>query len=206
MRTILFVLLLVSTIAVPARAQEDLPKRVADLEKRVAELEKLLEPLKREMVVRKRREKMQVLARRRMKEDQKVFNQAQLDSIEQIYQVANRKWNTVEAMDSLTKLMKEFPKANRTGCGVLYLAQMSKDDIEKEFLLKKAIKSFNDCWYGDGVQVGPYARLLLAHHYARKNKAEAAAKLAAELKTNYPEAIDHQGRLLIELLPKAEAQ
>lgn len=66
--------------------------------------------------------------------------------------------------------------------------------------LKRAIDEFGDCRYGDGVQVGAYARFALGKLLEKDGKKEEAQKYFNELKTSFPNAIDHSGNLLIERL------
>ena len=95
-----------------------------------------------------------------MRQDAQSFSDQERSEIESLYQVANRKWQTQEARDSLKTLVEKYKKANRTGCAILYLGQLSRGD-EQIAYLKQAIADHSDCFYGDGVQVGAFARLLL---------------------------------------------
>jgi hypothetical protein len=67
-------------------------------------------------------------------------------------------------------------------------------------LLEQAINDCGDCYYGDGVQVGPYARYVLASVHLGKGEPEKAAKLLEELKGSFPNAINHGGDNLVRLL------
>ena len=139
--------------------------------------------------------------RRRTAEDQKTYSAEQLREIENLYQVANKLWNTPEAKASLKVLIEKYPKANRTGCAVQYMGQMSSGD-EKEKYLKLAIKEFGDCYYGSGVQVGAYARLYLGYYYKEKGQAKEAQALFDEIRKDYPDAVNHKGKRLVDGLPK----
>jgi TolA-binding protein len=139
--------------------------------------------------------------RRRTEEDRKTYTAEQLREIETLYQVANKQWNTQEAKDSLKTLIKKYPKANRTGCAVQYMGQMASGE-EKEKYLKLAIKEFGDCFYGSGVQVGAYARLYLGHYYKGKGMEKEAKALFDEIRKDYPDAVNHKGKRLVEMLPK----
>ena len=139
--------------------------------------------------------------RRRTAEDQKTYSAEQLREIENLYQVANKLWNTPEAKTSLKVLIEKYPKANRTGCAVQYMGQMCSGE-EKEQYLKLAIKDFGDCFYGSGVQVGAYARLHLGYYYKEKGMAKEAQALFDEIRKNYPEAVNHKGKRLVDILPK----
>jgi tetratricopeptide (TPR) repeat protein len=137
----------------------------------------------------------------RMAKDRATYTEAQLGEIEELYQVANRQWNSPEAQSSLKKLVESYGQANRTGCAILYLGQMS-DGADKERYLKQAAADFADCWYGDGVQVGAYARFYLANYYQDRGDKAEAARLYAEIRQLYPDAVNHKGRLLSEIMPR----
>lgn len=139
--------------------------------------------------------------RRRTAEDRKNYSVEQLREIENLYQVANKLWNTPEAKTSLKVLIEKYPKANRTGCAVQYMGQMSGGD-EKERYLKLAIRDFGDSYYGSGVQVGSYARLYLGYYYKEKGMEKEAKALFDEIRKDYPDAINHKGVRLVDNLPK----
>jgi DNA repair exonuclease SbcCD ATPase subunit len=180
---------------------KELAERVQRLEKQVKELEELLRPMKSELQARGRATALRKKYTERMGKDLKTYSQDELREIETLYQVANKQWNSPAAQESLKKLTGKYDKANRTGCALLYLGQMSGGD-DKEKYLTKAIEDFGDCWYGDGVQVGAYARLQLAAYYAQQGKKEEAKRLFGEIREKYPDAVDHSGNLLIEAIPK----
>jgi hypothetical protein len=138
-----------------------------------------------------------------MREDSDIYSQEELREIESLYQVANKKWRSEEGKDSLKKLVSKYSAANRTGCALLYLGQMSTGDEQINYL-KQAIENFSDCFYGDGVQVGAYARFVLWYRYRNDGEKEKAAGIAEEIRINYPDAIDHRGRNVVELLKTVE--
>src|SRR4051812_2657923 len=74
---------------------------------------------------REHRDKLIAKARERMKEDQKKYSREQLQECENLYQVANKNWRTPEAVTTLKVMIEKYPDVNRTGCAILYLAQMS---------------------------------------------------------------------------------
>jgi len=115
--------------------------------------------------------------------------------------IRDRRWNTPEARESLTKLVSKYHKANRSGCALLYLGQMSKGR-EKERHLRRAIQKHGDCMYGDGVQVGAYARFHLATYYRQVGKGREAQRLFKKIRSDFPDAIDHKGRLLADMMPE----
>ncbi len=195
--------LVVITVASACIAHADLKleKRVTELEKEVAELKTVFAPVmakaKAEQIVTQQRSKAKI----RMRKDSEFYSRDELKEIENLYQVANKQWRTQDGKDSLQELVKKYDKANRTGCALLYLGQMSKGE-EREKYLKQAITDFRDCFYGNGVQVGAYARYYLAYHYKDAGEKSKAEKLFIELKEEYPNAIDHKGRLLRDLIEK----
>ena len=184
-----------------AFAGSNLEKRVEELEKEVAELKTMLAPVMDEARAKEAAAQQRIKAKERMREDSRVYSRDELREIESLYQVANKQWRTQEGKDSLKELIGKYNKANRTGCALLYLGQMS-EGVEREEYLNQAIKDFSDCFYGDGVQVGAYARYYLAYHYKKSGEQDQADALFAELEEEYPDAIDHKGNLLSNLIRK----
>ena len=174
-----------------------LKQRVAQLERQVQEISRLLEPVKAQQAMANRRKVLREKFDKKMREDRQKYTSEQLDDAESLYQVANQKWGSAEAAESLQKMVKRYPDINRTGCATLYVAQRSQGD-ERAKYLQDCIEKYNDCFYGDGVQVGAYARFLLAEDYRTKGEAEKADALFNELKIEYPDAVDHGGRLLVD--------
>jgi hypothetical protein len=181
-----------------------LKQRVAQLEKQVQEISRLLEPVKSQQAADNRRKAFRERFDKKMAQDRNKYTQEQLREAEELYQVANQKWGTPEATESLQTMIKKYPDINRTGCATLYVAQKSQGD-ERAGYLQVCIEKFNDCFYGDGVQVGVYARFLLAGDYLSKGEPEKAAALYGEIKANYPDAVDHRGNLLVDSI-KAESK
>lgn len=138
----------------------------------------------------------------RSAQDQGKYSQQQLDDAEALYQMANHKWGTPEAIASLKTMVQKYPGINRTGCAELYLAQMSQGDDRARYL-QDCIDNYSDSFYGDGVQVGAYARFLLAQDYQSQGDDKKAQALFDEIKARYPNAIDHGGNLLRDSI-KAE--
>ena len=211
------------------RQIQDLQAKVQNLEARLAELEKQVGPLlaqrgaaavggpaqpaagctaaaqpavagANDQVPAAQRDKLIARARQRMRQDTQKYSREQLQEAESLYQVANNNWRTPEAKASLEQMVKKFPDVNRTGCAVLYLAQYSEGD-ERERLLREAIDKFGDCYYGNGVQVGAFARLLLGDHYQRNGQADKAKELFDELRQKYADAITHRGELIVAKIP-----
>jgi DNA repair exonuclease SbcCD ATPase subunit len=174
-----------------------LTQRVAELEKQVQEIARLLEPLKAQQSVENRRKALREKFEKQMSRDQAKYSPEQLREAENLYQVANQKWGSAEATESLQAMIKKYPDINRTGCAVLYVGQRSEGEQRVKYL-RDCIEKYNDCFYGDGVQVGVYARFLLAEYYKSKGQTNDAEQLFNEIRTKYPEAVDHSGRLLVE--------
>ena len=147
--------------------------------------------------------KQQARARERMQRDARTFSAQELQEIESLYQVANQKWQSPEARDSLKMLVEKYKKANRTGCAILYLGQMSPGQ-EQIAYFKQAIADHSDCFYGDGVQVGAFARFLLGQTYLKSGKAELAEAMFDEIRKNYPDSVDHQGNSLVGQVPQGK--
>ena len=106
----------------------ELKARVTALEKRCAELESGLRASRRRPVPEERAAANRASAHKRMQRDAEVYTPQQLQEIESLYQVANRKWQSEAARTSLRTLVEKYPKANRTGCAVLYLGQMTRNN------------------------------------------------------------------------------
>jgi TolA-binding protein len=183
----------------------ELKARVTALEKRCAELESGLRALQAQNRPEERAAAKRAAARDRMRRDAAVYTPEQLQDIESLYQVANQKWQTEVARKSLRTLVEKYPKANRTGCALLYLGQMTHDD-EQIAYLKQVIADYGDCFYGDGVQTGAYARFVLAHVYLSGANPDKAKTLLEEIRSNYTDAIDHEGRSLLTQLPQGGAR
>ncbi|HWC61970.1 MAG TPA: hypothetical protein VHC44_19945 [Verrucomicrobiae bacterium] len=179
-----------------------LNQRVAQLEKQVAEISQLLEPMRAQQAADARRKVLREKFNQRNAADRAKHTQEQLREAEGLYQVANQKWGTSEATESLQAMIQKYPDINRTGCAVLYVAQMSKGD-DRAKNLQDCIEKYNDCMYGDGVQVGAYARYLLMFDCRSNGDIKKADELASEIKDKFSDAVDHSGNLLVDNL-KAE--
>ena len=174
-----------------------LNQRIDQLEKQVQEMSQVVEPLKAQQIRDNRRAALHEQFTKKLAEDSRKYSPEQLSEAEQLYQVANQKWGSDEATESLQTMIKKYPDINRTGCAVLYVAQMSQGDDRGRYL-QDCIQKYNDCYYGDGVQVGAFARFLLAQDYRSKGDQSSAARLSDEIRTRYAEAIDHSGNLLVD--------
>ena len=142
-------------------------------------------------------------ARERMRADLTTYKREQLQEVEQLYQPSNDRSQRGSPMvkASLEKLIANFGQSNRAGCAVLYLAQWA-EGAEREKLLTQAFEKNDGDFYGDGCQVGPYARFQLAQWYDDQKQPERARALRDELRAKYPNATDHGGVTLVSQLPK----
>lgn len=191
-------------LALSAAADDQiLLQRIVALEKRVSELEEKLAPVLEEERVKGIVTEQKALARERMMLDGEYYSRTDLRMIEKLYQTVNSDWKSEEAEKSLKLLIEKYPLANRTGCAVLYLGQMTKDAEQLNYL-EQAIGKYGACCYGNGVNVGAYARLYLAMRCKKEGKDEQAAELFEEIRTNYPNAVDHKGNLLISHIEEME--
>lgn len=144
-------------------------------------------------------EALRARAQERMRQDVAIYSIDDLRRLEELYQSANRNLRDPNAKEILQRVVKEFPKSNRSGSAVLYLAQLSSGP-EREAYLKQAIDGHSDSWYGDGVQVGALARAQLAAFYAATGKTAEGQALAKEVLERFPGAVDHNGRPLADFL------
>jgi hypothetical protein len=142
-------------------------------------------------------------AQERMRQDLALYSTEDLRKLEDLYQLANQDLRGPNARQLLQRVVTEYPKSNRAGTAVLYLAQLSSG-AEREAHLKTAIADHGDSWYGDGVQVGAFARLQLAAFYAADGRAAEARAIAQEIVDQFPGAVDHRGRPLVEALRSLE--
>ena len=172
-----------------------LKQRVAQLERQVQELAQLVGPLKAQRTVDTRRRELRLKFEKRMAQDRERYNLDQMRDAENLMRIADQQWSSPEGRASLETLIKKYPDSNRAGCAALYVAQQSQGD-RRATGLQSCIEKYNDCMYGDGVQVGAYARFLLALDYKQKGQLGKAEALFGELKTKYSDAIDHGGRML----------
>ena len=146
-------------------------------------------------------EALRARAQARFRRDRELFTAQEFRDLETLYQAANRNIRAPDAKDLLLQVVSKYPRSNRAGCAVLYLAQISSGS-ERESFLKRALAEHADDWYGDGVQVGALARAHLAGHYADTNRRDEAVALAEEVRKSFPDAVDHSGGSLIEMLQR----
>ena len=166
---------------------------------KVAQQDKQLKPVKAQSAAQARQASLRVKFDQKMAQDHQKYSQQELSEAENLYQVANKNWGTLEASNSLQTMIQKYPDIDRTGCAVLYVAQMSQGDLRAQYL-QDCIDKYNDCFYGDGVQVGVYARFLLAEDYRSNGERAKMDALFNEIKSKYPDDVDHSGNLLVDLI------
>jgi len=181
------------------REVKQLRAEVAALEKRMSEMEKSLLPAKLQMEQQERQRAYREEFNQRCDLDRKKYTEEQLTEAENTYAAAQSKLRSPEFIESVNQMLQKFPDANRTGCILLQLAQTTTGP-ESEKYFKDCIEKYDDCYYGDGVQVGAFARFWLADYYSKTKENEKAAALYKEIMDNYSDSIDHHGQLLINLI------
>ena len=195
---------LAASSPLPAQTNTDdvaqLTRRVEQLEKQVQEISKFLEPLRgQQSIIANRRKALELRQDKRRAQDRAKYAPEELIEAEKLYSVVSQKGGTPEAADSFQNLLKKYPDNDRVGCSLLYIAQRAHGD-ERIKDLQECIDKYSDCIYGDGVEVGAFARFLLAKEYSSQGDTKQATALADEIKNKYPDAIDHGGNLLVDLL------
>ena len=190
-----------STVLAQTNSDEvvQLKQRVVQLEKQVQEISQFLEPLRgQSAIIASRRKALSEKVSKRIAEDREKYPSDQVINAEKLYSLVSQKGGTPEASESFQTMIEKYPEMNRTGCATLYVAQRSQGDQRVKYLLD-CIEKYDDCMYGDSVQVGAYARFLLAREYSSKGEDKKAEQLYTEIKTKYSNAIDHGGNLLVDL-------
>ena len=177
----------------------DQSAKIIELEQRVVKLEKALKPFLIQQKSKENIKKLRTQAKIRMRKDLKNYSRKQLREIETLYQSRGHKWRSAQKTKNLKLVISKFPKANRAGCAMLYLGQASKGEIQEDYF-KQAIEKYGDCFYGDGVQVEPYAKFLLASAYLKAGKKDQALELFKEVKNKFPDAVNHRGRNLASMI------
>jgi len=194
-------LILFSLKIVAENNSELILKKLNDMEIRLERIEKMILPFEDKLKAESRRQTYRTNFNNRNKKDSENFSKEDSKKIEKLYQVANKDWRSDAAKKNIEELIDKYPGHNRTGCSILYLAQWKDGDEAKKYL-KIAIEKYNDSFYGDGVQVGAYAKFLLAKLLMSENQKDEAANLFEDLRTNYKDAIDHKGNLLLDQFSK----
>ncbi len=197
-----FLSLLLVASTTQAQGNETKPSMeelIERLEKRVEELETRLAPFLEDEERLEIIERQRLKAQERMQKDLDHFSKDQLKEIERLYRKATNPATAPDKGKALLKqIVEQFPKSNRAGCALQYLGQRATGQ-EQVTYFEQAIQNHSDCYYGDGVQVGPYARYYLATALLQANQPEKAKELLEAILAQYPEAVTHRGQLLAPL-------
>ena len=193
-----FVLLLLS-----ASAQSD-SARISSLEKKIDSLETRMLYMERmvykDMSMRMTKDsnvvRLQHMAKERARKDYSEYSKKEVMEAEALYQEASRRLGSERGRELLREVISKYPKMNRAGCAALYLAK-EMEGHEREDLLRQAFEKYGDCMYYDGVQVGAYARYILADIYNQEGNVEGARELMQYVNEHFPHAIDHEGKRLV---------
>lgn len=178
-------------------------EKIAELKKQLTEKRTKLSAKRSFVNDRKNVTNERLKAKERMRKDLKRYSARQLREVETLYQSRGHKYGSEEKNKNLKKVISKYSRANRAGCAMLYLGQFSSSGRKQEAYLKKAIRSYADCFYGDGVQVGAYAQFWLAVNvYLKTGREREAYALLKKLKRRYPNAISHKGN---NLAPQIDA-
>jgi hypothetical protein len=100
---------------------------------------------------------------------------------------------------TLQELIGRYPRSNRAGCALLELARLSSGTVREQYL-RQAIAAHSDAWFENGVQVGALARAMLAVDLAGVERFDEAERVAAELVSMFPGAVDDSGAELDDVL------
>jgi hypothetical protein len=149
-------------------------------------------------------EALRAKAKEQIQQDRLLYSESQIQDLEARYQSAHQDAFPMllrrDAGPILVDLIAAYPKSNRSGCAVLKLARLASGKEERERYLKEGIATHSGAWCESGVQVGALARALLAVQYAGSGKLDEAERLAKELLTLFPGAIDESGAPLDDVL------
>jgi predicted Zn-dependent protease len=181
-------------------AQEKTDK-IKELEQRIRQLEERVSKLEEKSAMTQptpAAQKMMKVARQHVKAEQEQFGSTELIRAEALYQKGAQLYqsNNTDSKKMLDSVVAEFPLLNRAGCAQLYRAQQ-EDGAKHEQLLKDCITRFYNCYYLDGAQVGSLALFQLASYYKNANRNDEAQMLFKKLRDQHPEAVGHDGALLI---------
>jgi beta-lactamase regulating signal transducer with metallopeptidase domain len=137
--------------------------------------------------------------------DASTHTAAKVEEVEKAYKAMLGNFGSPECIEAHKEFIKEYPGFNRTGCALSELAGMSEStNPATEQYYKECIQKYDDCYWDDGVQVGPFTRFGLAWCYKNNGQNDKAEALYTEIKDHYPDSIDHGGQLLVDLINKQQ--
>lgn len=142
-------------------------------------------------------------AKEHIEQERALYTEEQLRDIKARYRAAHQESYPMflrrEAAPILRDLVAAYPRSNRAGCAVLDLAHLASGEARERYL-KEAIADHSDAWCESGVQVGGLARARLAVHYVWLERFDEAERLAEEVQSMFPGAIDESGAPLEDVL------
>jgi hypothetical protein len=142
-------------------------------------------------------------AKAHIDQERTLYSEEELRDIEARYRSAHQRDYPMflrrDAAPILRELVTAYPQSNRSGCAVLDLARLASGEVREQYL-REAIANHHQAWCESGVQVAALARARLAIHYAGLEQFEEAERLATELLTLFPGAIDDSGAPLDDVL------
>lgn len=194
---LLFVLLLSISCVGVSSAQDTV--RIKALEERLRKLELRLAKLETRAAgtgVTPEAQKMIKAAKEHVAQESKNFASLDLRNAEMLYQRGSNLYPGKESKPLLDSVVLVYPLFNRAGCAQLYRA-WQETGSEKERLLNDCIARFFNCYYLDGTQVGPLAKLALGNYYVETGRQREAKAIFRQIEKESPEAVDHDGTLLI---------
>ena len=189
----LFITLIALNSFLCASAQKE--DKVTELEQRVKRLEYRLARMEKGQALPDAK-KMMITARKKDADERRKYSAADIAKAEELYQQAANILSEDASKKLLDSVVSVYPQLNRAGCAQLYRARQETGP-EKERLLKDCIARFSNCYYFDGTQVGPLAMLQLAEFYQESGREQDARKLFKQLRKESPEAVGHDGELLL---------
>ncbi len=144
---------------------------------------------------------LQAKLKARFAQDENVFGAEKVREIELAYREATRQYGTPASIEPMKQFVAKYPKSNRAGCVVLYLAETTTGK-EREAYLKTAIADYSDTLPGDLKEVGANARFELGMSYLDKGRRSEAKELFQQIRTQYPDSLARgDGKSLVEILP-----
>lgn len=141
-------------------------------------------------------------AQRRVAEDARWYGPEEIQDIESRYRAMQRPpfgSFAGAAPADMAALIERYPHSTRSGCAALKLAAVSPA-AEREKSLTAVIKNYSDAWCDEGIQVGALARAYLAILNVEGGRFEEAERLAGEIASRYPGAIDAAGAPIDDML------
>ncbi len=150
--------------------------------------------------VQENRKKAQI----RIREDEKYYTDQERREIGELYKAWNNTPKLNERKTIAQKMLRRYPKSNWTGCIMVVYSNINSK-YEEIRLLKQTVRDYNDCFYGNGTQVGAEARRRLVKCLNRVGKKEEAEKYLRELKESYPTATGFNGKFINEQDDDADA-